>query len=628
MNTPRKHSLILVFLLLNFFSAFRAQNEAINWHFGYGAALSFSSNPPSISSGSLNTNEGCASISDAAGNLLFYTDGVTIYNQTHAVMANGTGLFGHPSTTQSALIVKQPGTNNLYYVFTQDYFGDPNGFCYSIVDMNLAAGLGSVTVKNASLYAPSCEKIAATSHCNGLDYWVVSHDMNSNVFRSYLLSSAGINTLSPVLSTVGTTFTGLGFAGQLKVSPNGKKLGTAIPETASGAQGGFEIYDFDPATGVVSNPLFLDSCVYAYGCEFSPDGTKFYGASLSNNEIFQWDLCAGSHLNIIGSKYTTTVNASGNFGSFQLAPNGKIYIALGSTSSISIIDNPNANGAACNYVHAAQSTAPNQTMLGLPNFVSSILRPSPSPFTYTLSCQTASFTAGTVPTHTGTGCSAINYPLNSVQWVFGDPASGAANSSTLSNPTHVFSGNGTYTVKCIYNYQCSSDTTRQIVMINSLPSLSVTGTFTICKGEKRTYTASGATSYSWNISNNMGAGTPSISLSPTANVTGTVTGVSGSCVSVKTFSIKVNPCTDLQEHTSNTHFRVFPNPFSDSFTIESEEGGLMYLISPEGRMVMKTLLNPGSNTLHLTGLAEGLYFIRYTNGNSLITYKVIKRSEP
>jgi len=89
----------------------KAQGEANNWYFGYNAGLTFSSNPPSaLLDGQLNTAEGCATISDAQGNLLFYTDGMKVYNKNHQVMPNGTGLLGHNSGTQSGVIVPKPGS--------------------------------------------------------------------------------------------------------------------------------------------------------------------------------------------------------------------------------------------------------------------------------------------------------------------------------------------------------------------------------------------------------------------------------------------------------------------------------------------------------------------------------------
>ena len=66
----------------------------------------------------INSGEGSSSISDSNGQLLFYTDGVTVWDKNNAVMQNGTGLMGNGSSTQSALIV--PCTCDKYFIFTTD----------------------------------------------------------------------------------------------------------------------------------------------------------------------------------------------------------------------------------------------------------------------------------------------------------------------------------------------------------------------------------------------------------------------------------------------------------------------------------------------------------------------------
>jgi hypothetical protein len=65
-------------------------------------------------------------------------------------MPNGNGLHGSTTSSQSAMIVKQPGNLNMYYIFTTDGVAGAYGFCYSTVDMNLQGGLGDVVVKNSS----------------------------------------------------------------------------------------------------------------------------------------------------------------------------------------------------------------------------------------------------------------------------------------------------------------------------------------------------------------------------------------------------------------------------------------------------------------------------------------------
>ena len=113
-----------------------------------------------LSNGALNTREGCAAISDKNGNLLFYTDGVTVYNKNHGVMLNGTGLKGHSSSTHSAIIVPKPANTAIYYILTADELAGVNGLQYTEVDMSLDGGLGGVTSnKNKLLLSQATEKI-------------------------------------------------------------------------------------------------------------------------------------------------------------------------------------------------------------------------------------------------------------------------------------------------------------------------------------------------------------------------------------------------------------------------------------------------------------------------------------
>ena len=88
-------SVVFIFPVLNSF----AQKEANWWYFGSKAGLNFNSIvsglPTPVSNGAMVTQEGCASISDANGRLLFYTDGKTVWNRNHVVMSNGTGLLGN-----------------------------------------------------------------------------------------------------------------------------------------------------------------------------------------------------------------------------------------------------------------------------------------------------------------------------------------------------------------------------------------------------------------------------------------------------------------------------------------------------------------------------------------------------
>src|SRR6185436_120483 len=102
---------ILLPLILLFSFTVYSQHEADNWYFGTHAGLNFFNGTATPIVGSaMDTNEGCATISDNNGNLLFYTDGVTVWDHNHQVMQNGTGLMGGISSTQSSICIPLPGS--------------------------------------------------------------------------------------------------------------------------------------------------------------------------------------------------------------------------------------------------------------------------------------------------------------------------------------------------------------------------------------------------------------------------------------------------------------------------------------------------------------------------------------
>jgi gliding motility-associated-like protein len=521
---------LLLFVFIVSFVAGRSQNQEKKWYFGNYGALDFTTNPPtSLANGTMTTWEGCSSVADASGNLLFYTNGVKVWNKSHAVMANGTGLFGNNGSSQSALIVKQPGNTSIYFIFTTD--GGANGLNYSVVDMNLAAGMGSVTAKNLHIYSPSTERLCGTRHCNGSDIWVISHDNSSGDFRANLVTAAGVNTTA-VVSTAGTALYGSNYIGCMKVSPNGKKIGTAHyrPPFA------FELFDFNSATGVVSNALNLPVTSPAYGCEFSPDGTKFYGvlwaSNAVTNRLLQWDLCSGSNQAVIGSQ--SSFNAT-HTGQLQLGPDGKIYQAraVHSTMKISpelrielmagepmlgVIHNPNASAALLNFNNTGQAVGPALSMFGLPNFVSGFYQTPVTKFTYSyspaVSCLKAFFAA---PPLINASCAATSYTVDNLKWLFDDPASGTANTSSLVNPEHSYPSVGTYKVKLILYNACGGviDTLRQNVVVGGA-FLNKASDFSLCKGQSLTLVAAAtSTNYSWST----GATSASIVVTPTANTT-------------------------------------------------------------------------------------------------------------
>ena len=172
--------------------------------------ISFNSNPPvQVAGASLVASEGSASVADRnTGALLFYTDGVTVWNAQNLPMPNGTGLLGGSptllSSTTAAVIIPRPGNTNQFYIVTIDEQFGGDGVCYNLIDMTLNGGLGDIVAgqKNISLFQTNSEKLEVVPAANGQDFWVVTHDNPGNNFYSFLLTATGFQT-TPVVSSVG-----------------------------------------------------------------------------------------------------------------------------------------------------------------------------------------------------------------------------------------------------------------------------------------------------------------------------------------------------------------------------------------------------------------------------------------
>lgn len=351
------------------------QHYAHKWYFGINAGLDFSSGVPvAITNGALSTSEGCSSISDAGGNILFYTNGITVWNKQNQIMTNGTGLYGGLSSTHSALIVPLPGNHEQYYIFTTPEIGGVEGFRYSIVDMSLQNGLGEVIVKNELILLNVTEKIAAELHANGTDYWVVTHEWGTNSFYSYLLTAAGLNQ-TPVVSSVGivhNTSVIQNTYGQMKFSTCDDKLAAAISY-----QDTVEIFRFDPSTGEVHSPITLPMYDHIYGLEFSPDGNLLYiGTYVTSESLVQFDISSGDAATILTSKQVIS-GLEGLYG-LQLGPDAKIYVARGWIGYLGVINDPNVAGINCDFDELGVALDPNYqfitSSLGLPGFMQSFFR--------------------------------------------------------------------------------------------------------------------------------------------------------------------------------------------------------------------------------------------------------------
>ena len=500
-----------------------SQAEASHWYFGDGAGIIFDLETGTVTStnaaqNTIDTFEGCSSISDFNGNLLFYTDGRNVWDKNYSIMPNanyslGTGLMGDPSSTSSGLIVPKPGNPNEYYVFTVDephhqnsfafpnqgpadefgisteFYTNPfgsvpedddgfnNGLAYSLVDLTLNNGNGDVVTseKNIQLltYNPNeqeeesykcAEKITAVEHSDKQSYWVITHFIDN--FYAFRVDSNGVETtpvitnINPLISTSGYRRNGIGY---IKASPDGSKI--AICHSQNGNQAGGDsdngstwIYDFDNSSGILSNPLNLVSNVSQYGVEFSPDSSKLYTSG--GGTVLQFDLDA---VNPELSFFELAFGFS-FFGALQLGPDGKIYVTNNEDPfSLDVINFPNELGVDAGYNAYQMNLSSGSSGLGLPPFIQSFFLAS------------IQFENSCVDINTEFSVNSTQ-AYDSILWDFGD----GTDTSTENAPSHTYTSAGTYTVSAEITSGTEVSTFSETIIISSNPIANLADDIDIC----------------------------------------------------------------------------------------------------------------------------------------------------
>lgn len=425
--------------------------------------------------------------------MLFYTNGEQLWDRNHALMPNGSGLRSHVSASQGTLVLRDLSGAKKYYLFTVDACENllVAGLRYSVVDMMLRGGLGDIGLrKNVLVPSPSgplTEKLTAVHHANGRDYWIVVHGWRTNEFYSYLFTAAGI-AATPRVSAVGSVHQGgqgsrgnENAVGHLKASPDGHLLACAIRDQE------FQLFNFDPATGAVSNARTLGfSAPYYYGAEFSPDGSKLYTTDLPGSTLYQIDIA--NNLSV-----TQIARTSAATGAVQRGPDGQLYVAMDQAPYLGVITKPNNAGSACGFIERGVSLGSGRSRIGLPN-AAEVRNQFSAAITGDLAVC-----AGTILSLSGT--STLSAGAVQLAWDFGDPASGVANVATGPAVTHYYATAGKYVVTLTATTQNEQFTTMQTVVVSPLPTLSLgPRPLQLCSGASLTLTASAqptGSTYRW-----------------------------------------------------------------------------------------------------------------------------------
>jgi len=388
-----KRYFYIVLSLALFSSNINAQ-ESNNWLFGDKTGLNFGTEPPTEISSTMYLPSGPCSVSDHKGNLLFYANADTIKNSKHNPMKGM--LYKAPfipnGDIQAAVIIPFVGDSNRYYHFITGnavfYIAKPSAINmprsvgYHIINMQGDSGLGEVEQQYTPLVPYNCDRITACRHSNGKDYWVITH--TANKYLAIPVTEKGVGT--PIITFMEEFH--YGTYNYMAMSHDSRSLYSSVSTASYQCTEKKDMtalfkYDFDPATGIFSNQVIVDSCSFSssdnwfafYGIAFSPNDSIVY-VSVSNvrSEYQVNQYRRFKNKDYVYEKYIINFPSWDIAFGIGLAPNGKLY-SQGNSSTfkvLRILDRPDIFGAKIkNYKSTFSLTNPNTLTCGFefPNFL-------------------------------------------------------------------------------------------------------------------------------------------------------------------------------------------------------------------------------------------------------------------
>lgn len=416
-----------------------------NWYFGNRAGIHFNKDGSVrvLTDGLSNVQAGNTTLSDSLGNLVFYSDGQTIWNRTHAAMDGGTNIVSSPNAIQTSSFTH---TDTIHFIASPD----PNSKIVQLTQVFSRRNGGDGLARPfASLSSNLTHKIAITAPEKNR-VWMMMHKFNSDEFYRCAFTAAGLVDSANI--AIGNKHGSPGNLGANEGEMTFNLTGDRLAVLIAGDNDSLELFDFDYKTGTLSNPqdltLPLDGAnIEVIGVEFSPSGDLLYislaDATAATNYLYQYDLTASTITNVL-------IGTNAGIGGLQLGANGKIYVAMEGTNFLGRIEHPNLRGTAANFsATAIDLTRPSGKYL--PNVVKTNI------FTFDNPCATDPVSFRFV----------TNDGIDSIEWNFGD-----ASSSTSYNPLvrHSYTAAGTYDVrvKVYYENDSTLTQTQRIQIYNTL----------------------------------------------------------------------------------------------------------------------------------------------------------------
>ncbi len=410
------------------------------WYFGNGVGLDFNplfrepSEPIEVLNGPMNAPEGTATISDRNGKAVLYTDGSTVWNRNGDIVA--TDIGGSPTATQSSVIMAVPGDETLYYIFTTQEIDDGTfELRYTLFDLKLNGGTGGIVDPDGDpstlppstvLFTRSTERVLAVGD------FILAHEYGSNTFRAYRLTPDGI--AAPVISNIGSDHSVTSpESGEGYMVYGSGRLAVALNNT-------IEIFDYDVATGEVTNFRSVAAPGPVYGVAFSSSGNKMYATVLGNpGQIIEYyyDEDLDQYVQM-PTPIVMTGAESSQPGAMQYGPDGQLYVAVSGRDKLSSITPQDDEDTQSGFQLDATPALGGTVNLGLPNFVQQIANPIQGPgVTVPVVC------INTEAEFTATG---KDNTIDEFSWEFFDPQGNpiALNPSDTSTVVLTFTQPGTY----------------------------------------------------------------------------------------------------------------------------------------------------------------------------------------
>jgi hypothetical protein len=421
--------------------------------------------------------------SDSSGNLLFYSNGIDVWNAQHELMENGEWLnpgelattwknYGYPFF-QGAIALPLPDSNNTYYLVhgprinETDFLDDHmNPLYFSTIQFNDAFPLGEVVEKNIPVLSDTLDlgRITAIKHANGRDWWILVAEFDRISYYQFLLDPTGIHFFDLQVLYPDYLFENSS-VGQSCFSPNGQYY---VRHLLNNVFNHIELFYFDRCTGQLSNYRKIDLPELACegGVAFSPNSRYLYIPSCFY--LYRLDMWAPdieASLEIIAEYDGFESIAPTYFKAAYLAPDGKIYINTPTGSNKYHIihrpdeENPHIEQHGLHLLTINARSIPNN-----PHYRLGPLDGSPCDTLGLDNHPLARFTWFDT-TLSVSFMDVSTYEPDSWHWDFGD-----GQESTLQNPVHTYADTGYYQVCLTASNVYSADTFCRWVHVQGTPA--------------------------------------------------------------------------------------------------------------------------------------------------------------